>query len=156
VERRAAFRRRARKILVFQLDEQLAGADTRAALHVGFFQRGRDLRNDGGLLARIEHAIRANGPLNLRDEHRRDIDGHDRCRLFFLLGAAGEGREQRNDEQVVSGSSRTDASHQKFPVNVCSSATATRYRASASSAALRARTAVFCASTISSAVDSPA
>src|SRR5579872_856566 len=148
IERRVALGGGAGEVRVLELEEQLPRADLRAALDVVALDGRGDLGNDGRLLPRIQQPVGADRPLDLRQQHRRDVDRHDRRLLFFLAAMArGRGEQREDDDEVL---------HQKLPVTVCSSASARRYRAPASSTALRVWTSVFCASTTSSAVDSPA
>src|SRR5262249_16954938 len=79
---------------------------------------------------------------------------------FRFLFRAASGRQQNTEipgEHHDRTRSSPECRHvQKVPVSVCNSAKATRYRVSASSDALRDCVTVFCASTTSRAVASPA
>src|SRR6185295_15191166 len=151
VQRRAALGRRSREIAGFELHQDLPRAYAGTALHVQGLHRRRHLRGDGRLLTGIQEPVGPDRAPNLRLQHGRHVNGDDGLGVFFLLAAAA--REQRSRQHHADDGPCHD---QNGPVRVCRSARDTRYRVSASSAALRAWTSVFWPSTTSRIVDSPA
>ena len=88
-------RLRVGEVVILELDEELAGVHFRAALHEGFPDGSGHLRDDRRLLARVDHALGANRALNLGEQHRGDVDGHDRPRPLLALAAARPERRAR-------------------------------------------------------------
>ncbi len=122
------------EVPVLEDGEELPLFHVIAAVHEEPPHRRRDFRRDVRLIARIEDRVGGDDAADAAANGRRHLDGDDRRGLRLALSARRGGEGDEETDRAANGC----AHGYKVPVSVCSAASATRYRTSPSSYALRA------------------